>query len=57
MGKQGFDRKVALAEFTAPGRPYEMTTAAVDGTEYRVFVNAPENLCELYRSGLGGQTR
>ena len=35
-----------------PGRPYQMTTAAVDGTEFRVFANAPENLCELYRSGL-----
>ncbi len=29
-----------------------MTTATVDGTEYRVFVHAPQNLCELYRSAL-----
>jgi len=42
-----------MAEFTGPGRPYEMTTVAVDGTEFRVFANAPQNLRELYRSSLG----
>ena len=41
-----------MAEFTGPGRPYEVTTVAVDGTEFRVFANAPENLYELYRSAL-----
>jgi len=41
-----------MAEFTGRGRPYEVTTAAVDGAEFRVFANAPENLCELYRSAL-----
>ena len=50
--KTTIDRKAAIEAFTGPGRPYEMTTATVDGTEYRVFVNAPGNLCELYRSGL-----
>jgi long-chain acyl-CoA synthetase len=29
-----------------------MRTVAVDGAEFRVFANAPENLRELYRSGL-----
>jgi len=52
MAKRSFDRQAAIAEFTGPGRPYEMTTVAVDGAEFRVFTNAPENLRELYRSGL-----
>jgi long-chain acyl-CoA synthetase len=52
MAEKSFDRQAAIAEFIGPGRPYEMTTAAVDGTEFRVFANAPENLCDLYRSGL-----
>ncbi len=52
LAKRSFDRQAALAEFTGPGRPYEMTTVAVDGAEYRVFTNAPGNLRELYRSGL-----
>ena len=52
MAKTPVDRKAAFAEFIAPGRPYEMTTVAVDGTAFCVFVNAPQNLRELYRSSL-----
>ena len=52
MAEQGFDRKAAIAELSAPGQPYEVTTAVVDGTEFRVFANAPENLREVYRSAL-----
>jgi long-chain acyl-CoA synthetase len=52
VAERRFDRQAAMAEFTAPGRPYEMTTALVDGAEFRVFANAPENLRELYRCGL-----
>jgi acyl-CoA synthetase (AMP-forming)/AMP-acid ligase II len=52
MAEKSFDRQAAIADFIGPGRPYEMTTVAVDGTELRVFAHAPENLCELYRSGL-----
>ena len=49
MAEQGFDRKAAIAELSAPGQPYEVTTAVVDGTEFRLFANAPENLREVYR--------
>ena len=52
MAEPGFDRKAAIAELSAPGQPYEVTTAVVDGTEFRVFANAPENLREVYRSAL-----
>ena len=52
MAETSFDREAAIAELTAPGEPFEVTTAVVDDTEFRVFANAPENLREVYRAGL-----
>ena len=44
--------KAAIDAVTAPGEPYETTTQRVNGVDFPVFVNAPENLRELYRQGL-----
>lgn len=41
-----------LAKVTAPGQPYETETVNVDGIEFIAFANAPQNLCEIYRSSL-----
>ncbi|MDZ7669305.1 MAG: class I adenylate-forming enzyme family protein [Gammaproteobacteria bacterium] len=37
-----------IRDFTAPGAPYELITADVDGTPMPVFRNAPPNLLTLY---------
>ena len=42
----------AIAEVTAPGKPFETETVHVDEVDFIGFVNAPTNLRELYRSGL-----
>ena len=42
----------AIAEVTAPGKPFETETVHVNGVDFIGFVNAPTNLRELYRSGL-----
>ena len=42
----------AVAEVTAKGQPYEAATQRIRGVDFTVFVNAPENLRALYRSGL-----
>lgn len=44
--------KRAIAEVTAPGRPFETETVRMNGVDFIGFVNAPSNLRELYRSGL-----
>ena len=42
----------AATEITAPGQPYETRTVEVGDVNYVGFVNAPQNLRELYRQGL-----
>ncbi|MYD44328.1 MAG: acyl--CoA ligase [Gammaproteobacteria bacterium] len=42
----------AIAAVTAPGKPFEIETIQVNGVDFIGFVNAPQNLRELYRSGL-----
>lgn len=42
----------AIAEVTAPGKPFETETVHANGVDFIGFVNAPTNLRELYRSGL-----
>ena len=42
----------AIAEVTAPGKPFETETVLVNGVDFIGFVNAPTNLRELYRFGL-----
>ena len=46
----------ALAEVTAPGKPFETEIANVNGVDFIGFVNVPHNLRELYRSGLRHDT-
>ena len=41
----------AIEQFTAPGQPYAMETALIDGVQFRVFSNAPRNLRALYAAG------
>ncbi len=36
--------ETATQQLTGPGAPYELTTAKIDGVEYRLFKNAPDNL-------------
>jgi len=42
------DLEALIRDFTAPGAPYELITADVDGTPMPVFRNAPPNLQTLY---------
>ncbi len=42
----------AIAEVTAPGKPFETETVRINGVDFIGFVNAPSNLRELYRAGL-----
>ena len=42
----------AITDVTAPGQPYETRTVDVGDVSYIGFVNAPQNLRELYRQGL-----
>ena len=44
--------EAAIDAVTAPGEPYETTVRRINGVDFPVFVNAPDNLCELYREGL-----
>ena len=44
--------EAAIDAVTAPGEPYETAVRRVNGVEFPVFVNAPDNLRELYRQGL-----
>lgn len=41
-------RAEAIAEVTAPGKPYELKELDIRGVPCRVFVNAPENLHALF---------
>jgi long-chain acyl-CoA synthetase len=41
-----------VAELTKTGAPYEVTTAIINGIEYRVFAKAFNNLREMYASSL-----
>ena len=43
-------RAQAIAELTAPGQPYELQQATVNGRHLRVFANAPGSLRALYES-------
>jgi long-chain acyl-CoA synthetase len=42
----------AIADVTAPGEDYEIVNATIDGSSFKVFRNAPENLRALYACGL-----
>ena len=42
----------AIAEVTAPGKPYETRPETIRGVDFTVFANAPSNLRDLYVSGL-----
>ena len=44
--------QISTNEVTAKGQPYETKIVGVHDVEYVGFVNAPTNLCELYRSSL-----
>ena len=46
----------AIATVTEPGKPFETEVVNVDGVDYIGFVNAPQNLRELYRSGISHET-
>ena len=43
-------RQDALAELTAAGQPYELSTESLRGRPCRVFVKAPQSLRELFRA-------
>ncbi len=44
---QKFDE--AVATLTAPGQPFELNTAVVDGVEYRNYAKMPANLGDYYQ--------
>jgi acyl-CoA synthetase (AMP-forming)/AMP-acid ligase II len=41
-----------ITELTAPGAPYEVSTAVIGGVEYPVFKSPPQNLTEVYAQGI-----
>jgi long-chain acyl-CoA synthetase len=43
-------RAQAIAELTAPGQPYELQQAVVNGRRLRIFANAPASLRALYEA-------
>ncbi len=45
-------RQEALAELTANGQPYELTTESIRGCDYKVFVNAPQHLGALFSGAM-----
>ena len=51
MAEPGFDRKAAIAELSAPGQPYEVTTAVVDGTELHYVAVPLVSPCWAIRDG------
>ena len=38
----------AVAQLTAPGAPFELVTARIDGVDYRLYRNAPRSLAEVF---------
>ena len=50
MVQGGLD--AAIAAVTASGQPYATETRTVDGVDFVVFSNAPNNLRDLYEQGL-----
>ena len=38
----------AIAQLTAPGAPFELVNARIDGVEYRLYRNAPRSLAEVF---------
>ena len=42
----------AIAEVTAPGKPFETRVETIRGVDFTVFANAPNNLRELYANAL-----
>ncbi len=49
-------RSEAIATLTAPGQPYELRRAQINGQTLRVFVNAPRSLRDLYVAALSDAT-
>ncbi len=43
--------EAAVRAITQPGQPFETATARIGGNDFTVFVQAPDNLRELYRQG------
>ena len=46
----GMPRAQAIAELTAPGQPYELVEAVVNGRAVRLFANAPQSLRALFEA-------
>ncbi|MCG3168695.1 MAG: Long-chain-fatty-acid--CoA ligase FadD13 [Pseudomonadales bacterium] len=42
----------AVARITAPGAPFELEQATIDGVSYRVYRNAPRNLARIHAEAL-----
>jgi long-chain acyl-CoA synthetase len=38
----------AVARITAPGAPFELVNATIDGVDYRLYRNAPRSLAEVF---------
>src|SRR5512139_1719733 len=42
----------AVARITAPGAPFELVDATIDGVSYRVYRHAPRNLAQVFREAV-----
>jgi long-chain acyl-CoA synthetase len=49
-------RASALAELTAPGQPYALKMHSLGARQYKVFVNAPPSLRELFENAVSDKT-
>ena len=43
----------AVARITAPGAPFELVNATIDGADYRLYRNAPRSLAEVFAQATG----
>jgi acyl-CoA synthetase (AMP-forming)/AMP-acid ligase II len=48
MGSVKTEYDAAIAQLTAPGAPFELVTARIDGVDYRLYRNAPRSLAEVF---------
>ena len=46
------DAAARIAAMMAPGAKYEVAPASINGIDYRIFPNIPENMRGLYEEGL-----
>ena len=56
MTQQTMTRAESLAQLTAPGEPYELQQADINGIPCRVFANAPQSLRQLYADNISDET-